>query len=630
MLDPGKVDTSIVRLQGLLRRRVFELYGKLLLYQMQSVCLYNRHWAAVIARDLFKADDWQAKVDSIMKVEASLREDLGQHNSEELKSRLRSIDNSFGHLRLDVKAVESAVQDNTQVLREIHHDANDQKCLQDLCIIDPEAHKENIEKTKGGLLKDSYHWILEHEDFRRFREDAESRLLWIKGDPGKGKTMLLCGIIDHIKQQTSQVLSYYFCQATQVDLKSAASVLRGLLWLLCCRQPILTSFVRSVYDVQGRRLFEDGVAFESLGKIFLEMLKDPCLREAVFVVDALDECSDDTREALIDFILDASRRSSSKWIVSSRNWPSIEAQFQDSEKIRVPLELNKDSISQAVRTFIRYKVEQLARRKKYNLQTKDEVLGTLLHKANDTFLWAALVCKELARPQVKAQDTMAVLESVPVGLDEFYQRMLQQVLASRDRYRQILAAACITYRPVSLDELRCLVIEVKTFSDEQLEEVIAECGSFLTLQDGVVYFVHQSAQDFLTGKAEGDIFPSGIQDQHRLLFQRSLHALMTLRRDMYSLRYPGALVNEVSRPTPDPLSELRYSCLYWIDHLGMIKGHRKQSEDEAIDSFIRQRFLYWLEALSLQDNMSQGVKAVQKLKHIIVSQRTILEDLFNS
>lgn len=619
LLDPGKVDNSIVRLQSLLRRHIIKLYKKLLLYQMQSVCLYNKHWAAVIVKDLFKADDWQDKVDTIKKVEASLREDVNQHNSEELKSRLRSIDSTLGHLRLDVKAVESAVLGQTQVLRQIHHDEKDEKCLQDLRIVDPEAHKKKIEKTKGGLLKDSYYWIVDHDDFRRFRNDPESRLLWIKGDPGKGKTMLLCGIIDQLKKETSQMLSFYFCQATQGELRSAVSVLRGLLWLLCAKQRQLTSFVRSKYDIQGRKLFEDDSALESLEEIFLEMLKDSCLQEAVFVVDALDECSNDSREDLIDLILRASRLSSSKWIVSSRNSPSIEAQFQDSENIRVPLELNKDSISQAVRMFIEYKVEKLARTKKYDPKTKDDVLKKLLLKANDTFLWVALVCKELARPQVKAQDTIAKLDSVPEGLDEFYQRMLKQVLTSCDRYRQILATACITYRPVSLDELRVLVTEVKGFSDEELEEVIGECGSFLTLQDGLVYFVHQSAQDFLTGTAKSDIFPSGIQDQHRLIFQRSLDALMTLTRDIYNLEFPGVLVTEISCPKPDPLSRLRYSCLHWVDHLEVIKGNRNQSDDEAIDRFISKRFLYWLEALSLQSRMSQGVKAVQKLKEVIVS-----------
>ena len=74
------------------------------------------------------------------------------------------------------------------------------KCLGDLRSTDPRHDKKRIEDTNSGLLEDSYRWILENSDFQRWRNDEQSRLLWIKGDPGKGKTMLLCGIVDEFKQ----------------------------------------------------------------------------------------------------------------------------------------------------------------------------------------------------------------------------------------------------------------------------------------------------------------------------------------------------------------------------------------------------------------------------------------------
>jgi len=49
-------------------------------------------------------------------------------------------------------------------------------------LTDPRDDKARIEQTKGGLLKDSYKWILDDRDFRRWRDDEHSRLLWIKGD----------------------------------------------------------------------------------------------------------------------------------------------------------------------------------------------------------------------------------------------------------------------------------------------------------------------------------------------------------------------------------------------------------------------------------------------------------------
>jgi hypothetical protein len=40
-----------------------------------------------------------------------------------------------------------------------------ERCTQDLRLTDPRDDKKRIKETKGGLLEDSYHWILENSDF---------------------------------------------------------------------------------------------------------------------------------------------------------------------------------------------------------------------------------------------------------------------------------------------------------------------------------------------------------------------------------------------------------------------------------------------------------------------------------
>ena len=76
------------------------------------------------------------------------------------------------------------------------------KFIQDLCPSNPRDDKKRIEETKGGLLAGAYRWVLDNNTFQQWQQDPESRLLWVKGDPGKGKTMLLCGIIDELQNLT--------------------------------------------------------------------------------------------------------------------------------------------------------------------------------------------------------------------------------------------------------------------------------------------------------------------------------------------------------------------------------------------------------------------------------------------
>lgn len=181
------------------------------------------------------------------------------------------------------------------------------KCLQDLRLSDPRDDKTRIEDTKGGLLEGSYHWVLKTSDFQRWRDDQQSRLLWIKGDPGKGKTMLLCGIINELEKSMSKtdILSYFFCQATDSRINHATAVLRGLLYLLINQQPSLISHIQKKHDHAGKSLFEDTNAWIAMSEIFTSILQDPSLRSTFLIIDALDECIV-ARSKLLDFIVQKS------------------------------------------------------------------------------------------------------------------------------------------------------------------------------------------------------------------------------------------------------------------------------------------------------------------------------------
>jgi hypothetical protein len=504
----------------------------------------------------------------------------------------------------------------------------DRECIQHLHVTDPRDDKKRIEETKGGLLKDSYHWILKNSDFQEWRTDGQSRLLWIKGDPGKGKTMLLCGIVDELEKSMARadLLSYFFCQATDSRINNATAVLRGLMYLLIDQQPSLISHIRKKYDHVGKALFGDANAWFALSEMFTNILQDSKLKSTTYlVVDALDECIADLPKLLKFIVQMSSGPLRVKLIVSSRNWPDIEKDLDAAtQKVRLCLELNEKSVSTAVDTYIQFKVDWLAGRNKYNNTTREDVQHYLSLNANSTFLWVALVCQELANiPRYKAQKK---LREFPPGLDAAYRQMVNQIYNSEDTElcKRILAVVLTVYRPVTLDELASFVDTLNGVSgDYEAEmEIIGLCGSFLTLRERTVFFVHQSAKDFLLEKASNEIFPSGMEDIHNTICSQSLQAMSkTLRRDVYKLSAPAFDIDQVKKPDPDPLVATRYSCVYWIHHLCDCSSSRDANDDVqdggSVDRFLRQHYLHWLEALSLCRTMSEGVRTMAKLEALI-------------
>jgi hypothetical protein len=513
-----------------------------------------------------------------------------------------------------------------------------EKCIQDLRLTDPRDDKKRIEDTKGGLLWDSYHWILQNSDFQQWRNDQQSCLLWIKGDPGKGKTMLLCGIINELKKSIARtdLLSYFFCQATDSRINSATAVLRGLLFLLVNRKPSLVLHIRKKHDHAGKTLFEDANAWAALTEIFINILQDPSLNGAILIIDALDECIADLPK-LLDFIIQKSSISTRvKWIVSSRNWPNIEEWLERAtHKVRLCLELNTESVSLAVSVYIKHKVLKLAQWKKYDDETRNAVLDYLSSNANNTFLWVALVCQNLQK--TPRWSTLTKLNAFPPRLNSLYKRMVEQIYNSdnADLCMRILASIAIVYQPITLKELTSLIEVLEDIPNnlELLREIVTYCGSFLTIREDIIYLVHQSAKDYLFQEATDKIFPFGRGEAHYKVFLRSLQVMSrTLRRNIYSLHGLGYPIEQVKQLDPDPLAAIRYSCIYWVNHLydwnsTSYVNHRDDLQDGGmIDVFIRKKYLYWLEALSICRSMSEGVLSMTKLEAII---QVILQQVCN-
>jgi len=609
-------DSGLSDVQRELETGVVDLYRALLLYQFKSVCSYYRHSGLAFLRDLVKLDDWDGNLDAIRQAENVFNRDSNAYTSQKSTSYLEQL---VSHQMTE----------------------KDQQCIKDLRLTDPRDDKMRIEQTKGGLLQDSFRWILDNSDFRQWRDDDQSRLLWIKGDPGKGKTMLLCGIIDELKKSTthSGLVSFFFCQATDSRINNAAAVLRGLIYLLIDQQPSLVSHIRKKYDHAGKQLFEGANVWVALSGILADILCDPALTATYLIIDALDECVSGLTQLLKLVVQNVSASPRVKWIVSSRNWPSIERQLSLADStggIRLSLEVNAKNVSSAVDMYISHKVSQLVSIKD-DKKLQHQVHLRMCQKANSTFLWVALVFKELQdlddAEYEDGSDILRILEAMPNDLTEFYARMIQQIdhLQGNDpeRCRTILSTIALAYRPLHLLELPILAgFKGNLTERSRLERLVNKCGSFLTVRDGTIYFVHQSAKDYLTTneKARSIIFPSGPEDVHRAISIRSLRAMPDkLRRNIYVLHRSGLLIDEVNAPEPDPLAAVRYSCVHWVGHLcegyanGSTTMHQNDFDDGGIISlFLGEHFLHWLEALSLLRNMSNGVLSITRLETLLM------------
>lgn len=506
--------------------------------------------------------------------------------------------------------------------------SRDTEFLRAWCLTDPRDDRQRILASKDPLLEGSCDWIFRDPAFTQWWSDDDSRILWIHGDPGKGKTMMMMALTEEIARRLrdkpgSGVVSFFFCQNAARELSNSTAIVRGLTFLLAAEQPTLRKHLAKKCAEAGERLFEGFNVLQSLWNTLLDIAQDEAVPRVYLLVDALDECDTDSIRAFLTLL---TRGTSTglrkiKWVLSSRNETHISQRLQRSQD--TSLELNSKHVTAAVMSFIAYKVDQLACDKSYNPEVCEAVRAYLNTHADGTFLWVALVCKEMEEEDVYEWNVQSTMEQFPSGLEPLYGRMLQHLYAGkkRDLILHRLALICnvtIARRPLHINEIGHLAGFPSAVINHSraVSDLVSSCGSFLTMREGIVNFVHKSAKDYFTTGTGSSIFQVGQTAVHGQLAQRLLDFMSRLlKKDMGSIGRPGMLVSEIDSETVQCSlpRHLQYACCHWVDHIMEGKFHFEK-EGRLVYSFLQEKLLFWLEALSLIGRLSDGVHMLSTLR----------------
>ena len=249
------------------------------------------------------------------------------------------------------------------------------ECLRRWRLTDPAEDKSRILDAKDTLLAESCAWVFDDPAFTSWFNDDQSRVLWIHGDPGKGKTMMVMAAIDEISRRlesTKGMISYFFFQSSMPNLNNASAMIRGLTYLLCRKKPTLCRYLRQKYAEAGENLFEGPNILYSLWMTLLKILEDPSVPRYYILVDALDECDSQSLQSFLRLLVKdvPGLNKKVKWILTSRNEPQITEQLRRARhSCDTSLELNSSHVAGAVKQFIASRVNDLATLKNHDAAT---------------------------------------------------------------------------------------------------------------------------------------------------------------------------------------------------------------------------------------------------------------------
>ncbi|OJZ86645.1 hypothetical protein ASPFODRAFT_218505 [Aspergillus luchuensis CBS 106.47] len=502
---------------------IVKLYEEILRFEVKSVLRFHRSWQRNFAGDIFQPEDWNGMVSSIKDLEKLVQQDAATISTEVSRRHLNEVEQSTRHNFESMQKLLPLAQRHLEVdmealnlQRQMHEEAlsdKEQKCRQlfRLARNEEDSSYELYKSRVDDRLEGTCEWFLEQPHFNQWL-DNDRGLLIVSADPGCGKSVLAKHLIDNVLPQCnpSATICYFFFK--DGDQNTQKQAICALLHQIFTNKPDLIKLAMNVIDDNGQETVN---VVTKLWDIFSRVIKDPAMGQTIFVLDALDECKDSELVGLTDNIksIQTDGGTRARFFLTSRPYENVISEFQElidhSPHIYIPGENESDKIGQEVNIVIKHRVERLARKKRLSAPIQSYLEERLLRMEHRTYLWVHLVFEYFETHsfrKVKEGIDRVFIDKLPKDVNDSYCKILSKS-EDMDMARKAFCIMLAASRPLTLTEMNIAVNldldsdELDLESDEDFQASLRSwCGLLLTVNNKKVFFLHQTAREFLAQK----------------------------------------------------------------------------------------------------------------------------------
>lgn len=334
-------------------------------------------------------------------------------------------------------------------------------------------------------------WLFEKVERWRCDRSSDSRLFWILGSPGVGKSAFAAQLTF---TRSDTVVAAQFCQWDKTDHRNARRVVRSLAFQLATRFPDYRKLLLSLPEISE---LDD----KNADDLFDYLLANP-LRSVIhggrdrylIVIDALDEAGDSTSNPLVEMLARNTRRLPD-WlglVVTSR--PEFEVKTLLQHLSPVVLDTTTESNRDDLRSYLRQQLSQ-------PLQARidaNSLLDQILAKSEGVFLYVERFCDDVRQGRLSLDHP----EQFPQGLGGIFLLYCRRRFPDQDEYRtQIepsLGVLLAAREPLPVDMLKRLF----SWRSTELQRRLQTLGSLFPITNDageeVIRPYHRSLAEWLT------------------------------------------------------------------------------------------------------------------------------------
>lgn len=470
------------------------------------------------------------------------------------------------------------------------------KSLQERVAATPWA--TTFEYARSQRIQDSGEWLLAHPTLTRYTKDnmdqslalGDTNVLFLYGKPGYGKTTLATVLVDHLKIKYSRTrnggpLAFFFFDRQSRSSRSHDAFRAVLSQLIFSRR-----FDEIVLDIAaiaqpdhdtGQRSASDDEIFSVLHLFMLQF------SDCTLVLDGIDECTD--REHLLTMLSRLSLdHKNCKFFLFSRPVMKINKNLRTRCEI---MELDSTENFGDMEVYVQSKIKELVENDELvipSTTSADQVVSSIVLRANGMFLWATLFLNYLRLPSLSISQRREAIEDADKfqGLYGLYDGIIALIEReypgnSRRNIRRALSWVAGAFRTLHVDELRVAVAQTEetTFQEDDtipnfMDAIGPMTGALIEVtKERTVRLIHITVAEYLVSISSE--VPSDFKNEDDFDFKPAIVHRYVAATCLAYMSYTVPLGPYVDRRTSGaefdtvlkdyPL--LTYCSTYWVAHL---------------------------------------------------------------
>ncbi|KAJ7192044.1 hypothetical protein GGX14DRAFT_701470 [Mycena pura] len=463
--------------------------------------------------------------------------------------------------------------------------------------------------TRKEILDSISEWVTVPSD--------SGNILWLAGVAGTGKSAIATTIAESLRG-LQRLGAFLFFDRNDHARSHPDEVIRTIAYSLALSNSHIAAAISAV--IHSDPAVVNAPLLTQFEMLLLQPLKsvEHFIQGPILVIlDALDECGEpSSRNVLVSTISTEFHKLPAfiRFLITSRHEADIDRYFRSRI---VAKELDPQDSAHDIEIFISYEIDRIRKQRDLDPAWPEQSdVRQLINLSGGLFIWASTAI--LFIDNYYPEDQLKTLTSEgSTGLDPLYSTALRNSGPWGNKIFKQDACAVLSCIVLGRIPMTDKTIDMLLGSGRPSARVLEQFRCVIQWSVGAeAHTLHASFADYLTDETRSGGEPWAVDTK---LGQQSLSAaclriLMTeLRFNICGLedsRVLNANILDLSDRVDKKISpQLSYSSRFWFTHV-----HESSTDEvilKAVKNFLNDKFLYWLEVLSLLEQIPVAITALR-------------------